>query len=119
MSYSHIFSGESSPDVYITLAPSSPIQPLSPLSVSCDADVAQVPFESQESPPQPPTTIMIHIGPYMVKDCDNGGFPINKCVYNLETFFPGLPRTITCTAGNNIGECRFKTAVIEFLPQSG
>ena len=119
MLYSHIFSGESSPDVYITLAPSSPIQPLSPLSVSCDADVAQVPFESKKSPPQPPTTIMIHIGPYMVKDCDNGGFPINKCVYNLETFFPGLPRTITCTAQNNIGECRFKTAVIEFLPLSG
>lgn len=115
----YLFSGESGPDVYITVAPPSPIQPLSPISVSCDADVAMVPFETPKSPPQPPTTIMMHIGIYMVKVCDNGGFPINKCVYNLESFFPELPRTISCTAVNNIGECRFKTAVIEFLPISG
>ena len=91
------------------------IPEFSPLVIFCNADVARYPNESHTGPLQPPTRIIIHIGSEEVKECKNGGLPVNECFYYLGSFFPALSRTISCTAVNDLGECRFKTSEIQLL----
>ena len=111
-----LFTGDSQPDVNITSPKVLSIPEFNPLVIFCNADVARFP---SESPPEPPTKIIIQIGTYKVKECENGGLPVKECFYYLGSYFPALPRTINCTAVNALGECRFKTSEIQLLSSSG
>jgi hypothetical protein len=50
-----------------------------------------------------------------VLECGENNTPIYQCVYTLDTFFPDLPRMVSCTAVNADQECRFDTATITLV----
>ena len=99
--------------------PSLSIPLYDPLGIICDADVAPNPSNPLTNPPEPPVRIMIHIGIYKVKECTNGGNPVNQCEYNFGSFFPGIPRLVSCTAEDKNGGCRFRTAQLTISPPTG
>lgn len=107
--------GETQPDVNLTVLPSLRVQALSSISIVCDADVPRFQSVSSTCTPLPPVRLDIRIGEYRVKSCRAA--PVNNCTYTLPSFFPILPRKISCTAFNIDGGCRFKTANVIFLSQ--
>ena len=116
----NVLAGQSQPDVNLTVLPSLTIEAFSGISIVCDADVPRFPSVANTSNPQLPVRIDIYIGIYKVKSCPVNGIsltPVNQCVYNLASFYPTIPRRISCTASNAEGGCRFKTADAKLLPQ--
>jgi hypothetical protein len=112
----YLLPGDIQPDVNITVLPSQAVLSFTPLDIICDANIARFP-SSLPGPPQPPVRILIYVGIYRVKECEDGGVnPVFQCIYNLTSFFPGLPRRFSCTAFNANGQCRFKSANITILP---
>ena len=109
--------GEFEPDVNITVLPSQSVPELSDIDINCSGDIAR--FLPSSMTPLPPIIIMIHVGQYKVKECDNGGLTINECAYTLRRFSSSLPRTISCTTLNALGFCRFKTVNIVLLSEVG
>jgi hypothetical protein len=78
------------------------------LSISCNA--------INVSTPLLPTKITIRVGPFVVAECDPPSiFPVFECSFDLQTYFPLLSRTVSCTAEDAEGRCRFKTATITLL----
>ena len=103
--------GEIQPDVNLTVLPGLTIFPLSNISVTCDADRPRFPNSSAISSNQAPVNIKIFIGTFLVREC-NDSF---TCDYELQTYFPTLPRAISCTAANINNDCRFKVANITLV----
>jgi hypothetical protein len=83
-------------DINVTVLPTPDLIPLRPLTAICDA-----------SNLQDPVSITIYLGDFPVKQCSLSD---SECVYILETFFPFLASTVTCTATNSEGVCRFNVA---------
>lgn len=113
MSQDHLnlTSGEHQPDVNLTVRPSLLVPEFTPLTVACYADIPRYPLATHTSPPLPPVKIIIRFGIIKVKECvEDGITPVDECKYTLTSFFSGIPRRISCTASNEVGACRFKTA---------
>ena len=106
--------GDIQPDVNLTVLPSTTIEPLSNISVICDAGPPRFSNSSVNTSNLPPTNIKIYVGTFEVNECIN----ISRCVYNLQTFFPDLPRAISCTAANANEDCRFKVENITFVGET-
>ena len=104
--------GEIQPDVNLTVLPNTTIVPLTNISVICDAGPPRFPNSSANTSNLPPVNIKIYVGADVVKECDEVN--VTQCVYNLITFFPILPRRISCTAANANEDCRFKAVNILF-----
>ena len=118
----YLLAGETQPDVNLTILPSTTVEVLSEISVICDADVPRFPNVSNTSALLPPVRISIRVGIYEVKMCPSNVVdpidsapPVFQCIYNLTSFFPGIPRRISCTAFNAQGGCRFKTDNVTLL----
>ena len=92
-----------SPDVNFTVQPSLNITVFTPVTIDCKAGASS-------NASLPPVEITIRVGIYTVKICGDGTTPVYECVYNLRSFFPGLPRRISCAAENANGDCRYKDA---------
>lgn len=103
--------GQSEPNVDISALPSLSIPVLGEIEIKCDANAA--------NPALPPITIMIHVGPYLVKECANAWEPVNECRFKLGPFFPNMPKEISCTAVNAKGECRLDNAQVVLLSGTG
>ena len=106
----HILLGQIGPDVNMTVLPSTIIPEYANMTVICDADVPPA-----GSPAFPPLEIVIRLGIYTGRTCGDGADPVYRCVYTLRSFFPGLPRDISCTAENSNGECRTRVANITLV----
>ena len=106
--------GDIQPDVNLTVLPSTNIESLSNISVICNAGTPRFPNSSANASNLPPTNIKIYVGTFQVNECIN----ITRCVYNLQTFFPDLPRAISCTAANTNGDCRFKVENITLIGET-
>ena len=102
--------GEIQPDVNLTVLPGTTIEPLTNISVICDAGPPRFPNSSANTSNLPPENIKIYVGADVVQECVN----LTQCIYNLITFFPILPRRISCTAANANEDCRFKAVNILF-----
>jgi hypothetical protein len=99
--------GQSEPDVNITVS-STTIPELGNLSIFCNA--------INVSTPLLPVKITIRVGSFEIAACDAPGIdPVFQCSFNLQTYFPLLSRTVSCTAEDAEGRCRFKTANITLL----
>ena len=107
----YLFLGQSEPNVEVSALPSLSIPALGEIEIKCDANAA--------NPALPPITIMIHVGPHLMKECDNAWEPVNECRLKLKTFFPEMPKEISCTAVNSKGECRIDNAQVVLLRRTG
>ena len=106
--------GDIQPDVNLTVLPSTTIDPLSNIDVVCNAGPPSFPNSSVNTSNLPPENIKIYIGEFLVQEC----IMSTICVYNLTTFFPNLPRRISCTAANANDDCRFRDANILFTGET-